>query len=218
LGCYGDWHYCGYPYDYPNAFVFALALLGLVGRRWWFPLAFGAAAYSKETAVLLIAAFVLVHLRWRSARCWLMVALLSGIYCGVRGWIEHHYNSPLPEDGFWFPARNAKLLASIFFSNWWWPFYAVGAARMAVLWQQFPCVLRRLLWLVLPMIVLAFFKGWLEETRQYLELLPVFGLLLFHWCMHEAGLGHLLRTPIPPHAQGSPSENVPLETIPLLSA
>jgi hypothetical protein len=211
LGCYGDWHYCGYPYDYPTAFVFALALLGLLGRRWWFPAAFAAAAYSKETAVLLIAAYVLVDFRWRSVRSWLVLGLLAGLYAAVRGWIALNYRTPEPEQGFWFPARNAKVLAAVFFSNWWLPFYAVGLARIVGLWPQFPFALRRLCWLLLPMVGLAFFKGWLEELRQYLELLPVFGLLLLQWCLHEAGLGHLLvarkvpRTdPASPRAPGQP--------------
>ncbi len=193
LGCYGDWHYCAYPYDYPTAFVFALALVGLLGAHWWFPLAFAAAAYSKETAVLLIGAFLLVHFRWRRPRAWLILGLLMGIYAAVRGWIHTQYGTPFPDNGFWFPARNAKLLASIFFANWFLPFYGIGAVRLALLWPQFPLALRRLCWMLPPMLGLAFFKGWLEELRQYLELLPVFGLLLFHWCLHEAGLGHLVQ-------------------------
>jgi hypothetical protein len=81
----------------------------------------------------------------------------------------------------------------VFFSNWWLPFIGVGLLRLAALRRQFPPQLLRLCWLLVPLAGLAFFKGWLEEMRQYLEMLPVFGLLLFHWVLHEVGLGEHLQ-------------------------
>jgi hypothetical protein len=209
LGGYGDWHYCGYPYDFPNAFVFALALAALIARRWWFWLAFAVAAYSKETSVLLIASHLLLAERPRSLRPWIEAALLGLLWLMVRGWIDRHYTTPLPEAGFWFPARNLKVLAIVFFSNWWLPFLGVGLVRIAALRHRFPPALLRLSWLFLPMIGLAFFKGWLEEMRQYLELVPVGGLLLFHWVLQEAGLGEHLR----PRALCSPRP-MPGSTLP----
>jgi hypothetical protein len=193
LGGYGDWHYCGYPYDFPNAFVFALALGGLIARRWWFPLAFAAAAYSKETSALLLAADLLLAENRRSLRLWLRLALLALLWALIRGWIDRHYITPLPEAGFWFPGRNLKILAVVFFSNWWLPFLGIGLLRLTTLRRQFPPALLRLCWLILPLAGLAFFKGWLEEMRQYLELLPVFGLVLFQWVLHEVGLGEHLQ-------------------------
>lgn len=192
LGVYSDWHYCGYPYDFPNAFVFALALAGLLARRWWFVLAFAAATWSKETSILLLAAVVLVAPRWRSRHLWGRVTCLVGLYASIRYWIELHYRSQLPEGGFTSIGRNVKEIAILFFSSWCLPFYGVGLARMIAMRQQFPRALARLSWLLLPLVGIAFFKGWIEEMRQYLEMLPVVGLLLVQWCLHEAGLGHLL--------------------------
>lgn len=192
LGGNGDWHYCGYPYDFPTAFAFALALAALLARAWWFPLAFAVAAYSKETAVLLIAAQVLIAPRWRSPRFWGLLALLGVEFVAIRGWLQWRYPNPQPDGGFWFPLRNAKYFTFPVFYSWSMPFFAIGAARLLALRARFPAALKRLCLLALPLLGMAFFKGWLEELRQYLELLPVFGLLLFHWCLHEAGLGHLL--------------------------
>jgi hypothetical protein len=192
LGGYGDWHYCGYGYDIPNAFVFTLTLGGMLAGRWWFPLAFLAAAYSKETAVLLIPTYLLTARDVRWPRRAAVAVLLGGAYAAVRLWIGARYVRQEPPGGFWFPWRNAKYLAYPVFYGWLTPFFVVGLARLLALRQRFPWALKRLWVLAVPMVGLAFFKGWVEEMRQYLELLPVFGLLVFHWCLHEAGLGHLL--------------------------
>jgi hypothetical protein len=193
LGGNGDWHYCGYPYDLPNAFVFALTLAAMLARRRWFVLAFAAAAYSKETSVLLIAAYLLLAPERRPARVWLTAGLLAAVYAAIRWWINRHYPTPEPQEGFWWVRRNLKYLGFLVFYSWLVPFVAVGLARMWGLRRRFPAPLVRLCGLAVPLVALAVFKGWIEELRQYLELLPVFGLLLFHWCLHEAGLGHLLR-------------------------
>jgi hypothetical protein len=193
LGGNGDWHYLGYPYDFPHAFVFALTLVALVGRRWWSVPAFAAAAYSKETAVLLIAAHVLLAPERRSLRFWGTLASLAALFLAIRGWLQVRYPNPEPEGGFLWLGRNLKFLSYPIFYCWVVPFFAVGTARLVALRDCFPSALKRLCLLALPLLGMAFVKGWFEEMRQYLEVLPVVGLLVFHWCMHEAGLGHLLR-------------------------
>ena len=81
----------------------------------------------------------------------------------------------------------------------WWPtgpsaiYRRSEPSRIWLIRKRFPAALRRLWLLGVPLVGLALFMGWLEEFRQYLELLPIFGLILFHWCIHEAGYGHLLR-------------------------
>jgi hypothetical protein len=192
LGGNGDWHYCGYAYDFPQAFVFTLSLVGLVAGRWWFPLAFAVAAYSKETSILLIGAYVLqVPKRW-SPRSWMMLALLAGTFAAIRGYLAWRYPAPEPLAGYWVLGRNLKYLTFVIFYSWSMPFFVVGLARMVALRRHFPPVLLRLSLLAVPLVGMAFCVGWLEELRQYLELLPICGLLLFHWCLHEAGYGHLL--------------------------
>jgi hypothetical protein len=193
LGGNGDWHYCGYPYDFPHAFVFTLTLVGLIGRRRWAVPAFAAAAYSKETAALLIVAYVLLAPGWRSRRFWGGLGLLAFLFAAVRGWLNWRYVTPEPQGGFFALGRNLKLLSYPLFYSWLVPFFAVGLARLVALRDRFPSPLKRLSLLALPLLGMAFFRGWFEEMRQYLEVLPVLGLLVFHWCLHEAGLGHLLR-------------------------
>jgi hypothetical protein len=191
LGGNGDWHYLGYPYDFPNAFVFTLALAALLARRRWFVLAFTAAVYSKETSVLLILAYFLMSTPRRTPRFWAMLALLTTIYAAIRGWIEMRY--PVLEGDFWSLQRNGKYLALRFFYMWWLPFLGVSVIRLLSLWRQYPAPLRRLCLLAVPLFGIAIFKGWIEEMRQYLEMLPIAGIIVIHWILHEAGFGHLLQ-------------------------
>jgi hypothetical protein len=191
LGGNGDWHYLGYPYDFPNAFVFTLALVGLLsGRRWFVPV-FALAAYSKETSVLLILAYVLMAHDRRSLRFWVTLALLVAVYAAIRGAIA--LNCTAMDGDFWWPRRNAHYLALRVFYVWWLPFLGVSMVRLVALWRHYPPELRRLCLLAVPLLGLAFFKGWIEEMRQYLELMPIVGLIVIQWTLHEAGLGHLLR-------------------------
>jgi hypothetical protein len=196
LGGNGDWHYSAYPYDFPNAFVFTLTLAALLARRWWFVLPFVAAVYSKETSILLIIAYVLVARDRRSLSFWTVGAGLCAVYILLRGWIEVTY--PSPEGGFWFPMRNTKYLLMQVFYLWYLPFLGVALARFLALREKYPVLLKRLSLLAVPLLGLALFKGWIEEMRQYLEMLPIFGLMLLQWTLHEAGFRDLLR-PRPEH-------------------
>jgi hypothetical protein len=191
VGGMGDRHYSSYPYDLPHAFVFALALAALVGRRWWFVPVFAVACYSKETAGLLVLAYALLAPDRRSWTFWGVLGLLGSIFAAVRLWILAHY--PAPEGDFWFPGRNAQYLGDGCFYLWFAPFFVVGAARLLGRWREYPLALRKLCLLLGPVLAVAFFKGWIEELRQYLEFLPIVGLIVFQWIVQEAGGGRLLR-------------------------
>jgi hypothetical protein len=191
LGGNTDWHYGAYAYDFPNAFVFTLALTAVLARRWWFAAAFAAAAYSKETAVLLILAYALVAERRGTVRFWAGLALLLAVFAGVRGWIELHY--PNPPGPFWFPRRNWRYLSVLVFYGWFAPLLGVALARLVAARRLYPSALKKLCLLALPLVGLAYFKGWIEELRQYLEVLPILGLIVVQWVLHEAGVGGLLR-------------------------
>jgi hypothetical protein len=182
-----------YPYDLPNAFLFTTTLAAIVARRWWMPLAFVLACYSKETSLLLILAYVLVHgLRWRRRGWWLMLAALSAVYLGFRYWIVRvRYDVPGAER-WWFPDRNLLFLArgSVYYL-WLLLPAAVVLTRIGLMWRQIPLVLRRLLPLGVLLVGAAFCKGWIEERRCYLEMLPIIGLIFCQWAAVELGLEHL---------------------------
>ncbi len=58
LGGGGDIRFGFYPYDLPQTCMFALTLSAMIARSVWLPLVFALAAYSKETSLLLILAYV----------------------------------------------------------------------------------------------------------------------------------------------------------------
>jgi hypothetical protein len=189
-----DGRWSGYTYDFPHAFLFVLCVYGIVASRWWLLPTFILACYSKETALLLIIGYAVVHRQ--SARrlgYWLVLAVMYGIYINIRTWINEHYQTP-PGDHFWFPERNLAFLAKQAVYNMWWLFImTIVCARIYLIRREVP---RALLWLLAMGLVIlgaAFFKGWIEERRQYLEVYPIVGLIVWQWAALELGVSHLFR-------------------------
>jgi hypothetical protein len=209
-GC--GWHYYSYPYDLPMCFLFTLTLTGIIGRRWWFILSFAAAVYCKETAVLLIPAYVLLADSWRSWRFAGICCLLGVIFIAGRIIIDWNYPS-LPGQfwgQFWYPYRNVRdLFLSLVFYSWTLPFAAVCLHKMIKLWPSYPLALRRLAWLAVPLLILGFIRGYYEERRQYLEVLPIFGLMVMQWLLTEFGYRESFqaRQTIPKAAYFEPEKN-----------
>lgn len=184
--------YQWYPYDYPNAFVFALVLGAQLARRPWMLAAFAFAAYSKETSLLLIVSYVLLAPERRSRGFWATLSAMSAMFLACRLWLALHYDNP-PGADFWYPTRNALMvLRHLCLDFWPLPLLGVALWRFAAHWPRFPASLRKLLLLAVIQAGCSFFKGWLEEKRQYLELLPVGGLLMLQWVLMESGFGRLM--------------------------
>ena len=78
---------------------------------------------------------------------------------------------------FWFPGRSVRGWsgALVYDASWYLPFRNRPAFRIVRHWTAFPVALCRLAVLAIALPLLAFFKGWIEEKRQYLEMLPVLG-------------------------------------------
>jgi hypothetical protein len=177
-----------YPYDLPNLFVFTLTLAASLGFRWWMLLAFALACYSKETAVLLIAAHAYIHRDKRGqARYWLELLAMVGLYAGIRWWVMQRFDVP-PTDEWWFPERNLRVLAWSIVSIWWTIPALIILVRIVRQRAEFPAhSLALLAGLAAVMVGAAFFKGWIEERRQYLELLPLAWLIFLRWATVEIG-------------------------------
>jgi 2-polyprenyl-3-methyl-5-hydroxy-6-metoxy-1,4-benzoquinol methylase len=211
----GPMRWFSYHYDLPQACVFAVGLVGVVGRRGWLWAMFPIAAYSKETSALLIVAYVVVpvayHWRWKAAGA----AGLVAIFVAVRLFVRSRFPSP-PEFDFFYPLRNLELVVvhGGLFQSWWLPVYAVFGLAVLRQWGRFPVELRWLLVLIPLEVGACFVKGWLEERRAYYELLPVVGILAIQTVLLEARLGWLMRsradTATPPtRADGSGLYPVP---------
>jgi hypothetical protein len=194
LGGCGE-SFFSYPYDLPNCFLFTLTLAAMLARRWWFVLPFAAVAFSKETSVLLVLAYLLVADNRRSARFVGELGLMVAVYLGARLLIDSAYPSRPGTvwGGFWYPDRNVRMLAmyAVPFA-WLVPVVAIGLARLARHWRKYPARFRRLALLAVPLLGMGFLIGWLEEKRQYLEVYPVLALLVAQGLLLELGLGRLL--------------------------
>jgi hypothetical protein len=191
-----DTQWASYPYDIPNLFLFTLTLAAILAGRWWMLLVFALACHSKETAILLIPAYAWVNRRhWRRWPCWVVLLLMAALYAGLRLWIRERF--PLGAGGAWGePGRNARLLLlQSVYGLWWTVPAAVIAVRIWLLRRAMPRhVLVLLAGMAGVLVGAGFFKGWVEERRQYFELLPLVGLVACRWAAAELGLDRLVLT------------------------
>jgi hypothetical protein len=185
--------FAGYTYDIPNAFLFLLALYAIVADRYWMLAVFLAAVYSKETSCLLILAYA-IHRRKQvaSGAYWLTLGLMSGAYVGVRAWVAVTWDNP-PAADFWFPVRNLYIMGQSAICNCWYlAFLLIGFVRFCRrTWPDVPTDLKWFLLLGIVLLCACFFKGIIEERRDYLEVYPIWALMLVQWAMAEFGLQRL---------------------------
>jgi hypothetical protein len=185
--------YQNYVYDFPALFLSTLALGLLVRRRWaLFLLVFAAACANKETTILLTLVFVL-HFRRpadlpRRAFSLLLLAQL-GLYVAIRGviWAAFRHNiGGLVESHILdhnLPRLGPHPLAVLFA---WGAFILLLAQG----WADKPRFLKDALWMVLPLLLLAFFFGYIDEMRVYYEVYAVVLLLLLH------SIGRVIKFPV----------------------
>ncbi len=191
LGAYGG-RYQWYPYDFVTLFVFSAAVLALLSRSVWFVPVFLLAAYAKETAVILLVGYLILENRTRLRGKLMLVALLGAAYVALQLLNRQRFPDAISTE-FWYPGRNADYLARYFaFGSWTWVFVAAAVAQMIAMRARWPRDLRRLLWLLPILVVPAFFKGWIEERRQYLEVYSVAGPLALQWLASVTGRGLLV--------------------------
>ncbi len=193
LGEGGDRRFGWFPYDLPHAFIFSLGLTMVLMRSVWLLPVFAVAVYSKETAVLLIPAYLLVHFDKIDRTFFFDLAPMGLTFWLIRSILDASFG---PGDGgFWFLGRNARVVASwLAYDSWWYaPLLIVTAVRIAHVWSEFPLPLRRLTVLAIVPLGIALVKGSIEEKGQYLELLPILGPLSLQWLAIELGLSKNVR-------------------------
>jgi len=190
LGAYGP-RYQWYPYDFVTLFVFSAGVLALISRSAWFVPIFLLAAHAKETAIVLLLGYLLLENRARLSRKLIVAALLGAAYVAVQVLNRQRFPEAIPQE-FWWPVRNLEWLAwELVLGSWTWVFVVAAAVQMVAMRSRWPADLRRLMWLLPVLVVPAFFKGWIEERRQYLELYGVVGPLVLQWLDSVTGSGLL---------------------------
>jgi hypothetical protein len=174
--------YARYLYDPGTLLLWALGLWFVAERRHvlvWLLLPI--LAYHKETAVLLPPLVALrewsVSPRWR---VYLVLAAQLAIVAGVRLWLGHLYaDNPGGMVLFVGPGHMRELIVTLFRRPPYVP--AVVAMFWALVhtgWRESPVFLRRALFLVLvPLVLLSFAFGYVDEIRGYYEAWAIVFLL-----------------------------------------
>jgi hypothetical protein len=181
-------------YDLPALCLFTLGLALIAARRHWlYALVFAACVVNKETALLLALVWVVSEARrLKLGQVAVGAALQVGFWLGVRGLLFLYFRNN-PEQAIALHLfRNAQVLAVP--GNWFlfrpvtgWLVLPMGFNVLYVLaliaslfaLKKAPQFLRDAYWVVLPVFVLTWLFGNVDEMRVYYELLPIVALVLF---------------------------------------
>lgn len=173
--------YSNYVYDFPALFLFTLGLLLLKQRKWnYFLILFLISCFNKETIILLTLIFAIhfykdssvskkVYTQFIAAQLFIFLVvkiLLYFIYLNnAGGFVEFHLidRNYLIFNGYSLVVFVVLLIIFLgIFSRW----------------DEKPKFLKDALWIAVPLIILTFFLGFLDELRDYYEVLPVVILLI----------------------------------------
>ena len=172
--------YINYIYDLPTLFLFTLGLGLMVRRRWGVFLAvYGLACLNKETTILLTMIFVLYYFpgeRMGRIQFGRLLAWQGLIYVPIRlGLFYIFRNAPGSVVEYQLP-HNFHLLARTYLLS---DVFILLALILSIFyhWRQKPLFLRRSMSIMIPLLGLTLFFGFLDELRDYYEAYPVMILL-----------------------------------------
>ena len=173
--------YTSFLYDFPNLFLFTLGLILLVKQQWkiYFPFLF-IAIINKETTILLLIIFFFYYkdklsINWfRKLLFFQTVAylitklMLSFIFRNNAGsFVEVHlidHNLRLINE------YNLVTVAT----------YIVILILILYKWKEKPEFLKISFAMIIPLLFLALFLGYIDELRGYYEIYSAFIILVYH--------------------------------------
>ncbi len=191
----GFYGYGSMLYDLPALCLFTLGLALIAARRFWlYALVFAACVVNKETALLLTLVWAVSEAHRRKLKPKQMVVgvgLQVGFWLVVRGFLLWYFRTNPGEPIALHLFRNAQVLAVS--RNWFlfrpitgWQFlprgfnvlYVLGFIASLFALKRAPQFLKDAYWVVLPVFVLTWLFGNVDEMRVYYELLPIVALVL----------------------------------------
>ena len=173
--------YYSYVYDFPTLFLFTFGLLLLRQRNWkYFLLVFFISCFNKETTILLALIFAIhyykdsnisrkLYSRLILAQLFIFALVKILLYFifinNAGGFVEFHLidRNHLIFNGY---SLNTFVVLLIIF---------LGIFSR---WKEKPKFLKDALWITLPLVILTFFLGFLDELRDYYEVFPIVILLI----------------------------------------
>ena len=190
----GFYGYGSMLYDLPALFLFTLGLAFIAARRLWlYALVFAVCVLNKETALLLTLVWAIFERRRsKPGQLALGVGLQVGFWLVVRGLLLWSFRNNPGEPIAIHLFRNAQVLAVP--GNWFlfrpvtgWlvlpmgfnVLYILGFVGSLFALKRAPQFLKDAFWVAVPVIVLTWLFGNVDEMRVYYELLPIVVLVLF---------------------------------------
>ena len=184
-------HYINYVYDFTTLFLFTLGLALMVRRRWpAFLAVYALACLNKETTILLTMIFALHFVRHagldRALYGRLIVAQLA-IFSAIKlalgfifranpgSFVEFHLDHTIE-----LLSGHASLTNFII--------WLVIALLVFHQWLRKPAFLRRGALILIPLLILTAFLGFLDELRDYYEVYPIVVLLIAHTAASLIGI------------------------------
>ena len=173
--------YYSYVYDFPTLFLFTFGLVLLRQRNWkYFLILFFISCFNKETTILLTLIFAIHYYKDSNISRKLysqLIVMQLFIFAVVKillyfifinnagGFVEFHLvdRNYLIFNGY---SLNTFIVLVIIF---------LGIFSR---WQEKPKFLKDALWIAVPLVILTFFLGFLDELRDYYEVLPIAILLI----------------------------------------
>jgi len=173
--------YYSYIYDFPTLFLFTLGLVFLKQKNWgYFLTLFFIACFNKETTILLTLIFAIHHYKDSSiskkvytklilAQIFIFILVKILLYFiflnNAGGFVEFHLID-----------RNYLIFNGYSLST----FVLLLIILLGIFsrWNEKPRFLKDSIWIAVPLIILTFFLGFLDELRDYYEVFPVIILLI----------------------------------------
>lgn len=170
--------YYSYIYDFPQLFLFTLALYLMVSERWnYFLLLFLVVTINKETSILLTFIFIIHYKKKLASNLFSRILLLQlGIFSFIKLLITFLF---LNNKGSFVEFHlSYNLLLSPYNLSQFISFILIGIGVFHN-WKNKPEFLRDALSIIIPLLLLTFFWGLLDEYRDYYEVYPIILLLIF---------------------------------------
>jgi hypothetical protein len=184
--------YYNYIYDFPQLFLITLAL-GLLVRRNWslYLVVFVFCCFNKETSILLVMVFFLYY--WgniktdRTEYMKLLIVQLA-LFVLIKGILTYIYHDN-PGSFIEFHLYDYNLIRLRKIKPFALLLWGGGVSFLLFYqWLKKPKFLRVSLMMLLPLVGLTLFLGFIDEWRDYFEVYPVLVLLAAHTVGKLAGL------------------------------
>lgn len=173
--------YYSYIYDFPTLFIFTLGLVFLIKRKWsYFLVLFFISCFNKETVILLTLIFA-IHFykneKVASKLYYQLIAAQLSVFATIKIVLYFLFqNNPGGLVEFHLLDRNYLIFNGYSLSTFI-VFLIIILATFSK-WKAKPKFLKDALWIAVPLIILTFFLGFLDELRDYYEVLPIVLLLI----------------------------------------